>query len=156
MFACDDVVGLCNVLSEAGRRARALCPWTCGCEDPFDPVRQTALTDPRDGCSVDTAPNHMYSLKLMPCKDVSPKGDDYDAYRGRKGARWTAFRSFLDNWAQANENAPLETQKETETDIKYLRKYGCDYLVPTESVPLGLVEIVGGVAGRRSKQPFYR
>jgi len=42
--------------------------------------------------------------------------------------RWTTFKGFLDQWEQANEGAPLETQKEAATDIKYLRKYGCDYL----------------------------
>ena len=35
---------------------------------------------------------------------------------------------ILDKWEEAIEAAPLETQKATERDIKYLRKYGCDYL----------------------------
>ena len=34
----------------------------------------------------------------------------------------------MDKWEDANEAAPLETQMDTATDIKYLRKYGCDYL----------------------------
>ena len=55
---------------------------------------------------------------MMPCTDVSPDGD----------ASWSAFQSFLDQWEEANADAPLFTQKETASDIKYLRKYGCDYL----------------------------
>jgi len=66
-------------------------------------------------------------LRDIPCKDISPKGDDYSDI-SLNGTRWTGFQSFLDKWEDANEAAPLETQKETATDIKYLRKYGCDYL----------------------------
>ena len=73
---------------------------------------------------------HMSNLGSIPCKDVSPEGDDYDAtlYQYSQITRWTAFQGFLDKWEEANEAAPLETKKTTETDIKYLRKYGCDYL----------------------------
>ena len=52
---------------EAGRLARALCSDTCGCEFPFS---DRALTDPRDGCSVDAAPTYFNHLRRIPCKDV--------------------------------------------------------------------------------------
>ena len=74
----------------------------------------------RDGCSADAAPTQIFYSEIIPCKDVSPEGDEFDM--------WPAFQGFLDKWEEANEAAPLETQKQTERDIKYLRKYGCDYL----------------------------
>jgi len=71
------------------------------------------------------------NLKHIPCKDASPEGDDYDDVTMKptwNRTRWTTFKNFLDKWEDANEAAPLETQMDTATDIKYLRKYGCDYL----------------------------
>ena len=38
------------------------------------------------------------------------------------------FQEFLYRWQLANKDAPLQTKKQTDMDIKYLRKYGCDYL----------------------------
>jgi hypothetical protein len=42
--------------------------------------------------------------------------------------RWDIFHLFLDHWQEANKDAPLMTKQQTDTDIKYLRKYGCEYL----------------------------
>ena len=91
----------------------------------------------RDGCSVDAAPTYFNHLKYIPCKDVSPEGDAYDAFVQHDIAadgfvrnnvtRWSRFRSFLDHWQEANDDAPLLTKKQTDMDINYLRKYGCDY-----------------------------
>ena len=78
---------------------------------------------------------HFNALRTIPCKDVSPEEDEYDAtlsqYSPVNITRWSAFKNFLDLWEEANEGAPLEMKKETASDIKYLREYGCDYLKNT-------------------------
>ena len=62
-YNCGDLGGLCDEPSEAGRRMRALCPDTCGCQFPYSGI---ALTDPKDGCSLDAAPTYFNHLRRIP------------------------------------------------------------------------------------------
>jgi hypothetical protein len=74
-----------------------------------------------DGCSVDAAPVHIITLGLIPCKDVSCEGDDWDAIMRWvppwDATRWSSFQKFLDSWERATKDAPLEMVTSTYPDF---------------------------------------
>ena len=48
---------------------------------------------------------HLHALSLIPCKDVSPKGDEFDSVMQKlyNTTRWSTFLGFLDRWGEAND-----------------------------------------------------
>ena len=70
---CEDVRPYCQHDSEAGTRARQLCPQTCGCDRPLSGL---LLQLPTNGCSRRCTKTEVYkeALRTMPCEDL-PYGD---------------------------------------------------------------------------------
>ena len=108
-----DDTGAGGQVSDAGRRARALCPDTCGCTLlRYSPL---ALSLPHDGCGeVDNAGLTRGVLDSIPCTDVST--DD------------PTFVAFLDNTAKAAKMMPLDDETRALREVAILRKHGCAYL----------------------------
>ena len=114
--SCAIVKRYCNNVDELGRRTRAICPLTCGCESGRR--SDLALSLPREGCGhVDTNGITRKELEDEPCEDV-PKDDP-------------VFGKFLDNKERIALSQPLDLQTQTLIEVRSLRKYGCEYLTNT-------------------------
>ena len=109
---CADVQPYCHQSIEAGLRARALCPQTCGCDQPRSAL---ALSLPRNGCPERCKSTAAYKAAIagLPCEDL-PTSDP-------------SFSAFLDNWEVAATSWPKDWRATGTNYARILRKVGCAY-----------------------------
>mmetsp|Transcript_866 Transcript_866/g.2638 ORF Transcript_866/g.2638 Transcript_866/m.2638 type:complete len:847 (-) Transcript_866:23-2563(-) len=130
---CEAVRVYCGEANATGRLTRGFCPQLCGCNHPLSPL---ALALPFWGCgSVDTAGGYQQYMNEVPCEDASPEPKSesaiaYDKFLRREfnETRWSLFHFFLDNADTSAYALPLEANKAAVWDIRFLRRFGCQYL----------------------------
>ena len=125
----------CQDNTEAGTRARQLCPHTCGCDDPHYPL---ALSLPHSGCGPYCPSSGIYLQRLsrLPCEDIAK--DD------------PVFTAFLDNWEAARWSWPYDWNWPSAGYISGLRHSGCGFLsnatAMLEAIAVNRAEGLGSVS----------
>ena len=121
---CADLADYCQANTKTGKRARQLCPNTCGCNDPTSPL---ALFAGEQGCGDQCRRSGVYTQLLdeLPCEDVA--ADDAN------------FLAFLDDAAAVAQTWPSDwaggLSQWVAAPSGILRAYGCAALDGTAGVP---------------------
>ena len=76
---CEDARPHCHTDTEAGLRARMLCPVTCGCSEPKPPL---LLSGQGFGCgpACQKTPGYTNALAALPCEDARPGSGEMSAF----------------------------------------------------------------------------
>ena len=113
---CADVAEYCHSSSEAGIRARMLCPKTCGCDNPRSPL---ALSLPSMGCPerCDRTAEYKVALAPIPCEDISTDNP--------------LIREFLNNMFFASDTWPQDWRLGGQDWGRIISELGCSYFART-------------------------
>ena len=119
MPTCEDVVqlGLCNLPTEAGVRARQFCPSSCGCKAPSSNLVLHLLPD---GCPSSCDESAEYTAGLA---TLAERCEDFSHVDG-------PFKEFLDALTALSTTWPESVKFLGDNTLPAIRALGCPALAP--------------------------